>query len=209
MVVVRSTVIYFVDPAILYRMRNMSRGVLRRSSNSTYLYTMALFDTTVNVTNDGVYRPTNLWAGAIGCAAFLLFLAHQLYQGKIPLYAAVLLALLVCAIPIFGKLKYGRLGVPLVRLTPTELIMFLPNDSRGKIRFPLESLGEIQIYGREKRRKYRFLRRDGTFDDLTPMLGQREAQAVIRFLATGLPGHIVVKVCEPQTFFEEVRGDGP
>lgn len=170
---------------------------------------MALFDTDVKITADGVYRPLHVWVDVIGCTIVLLLLGRQLYLEKIPLYAALLLTILLCGTLIYKRIKYGKTGIPFVKLSPSELIIFLAADSRGKIRFDLHALHEIQIYGRVKRRKYRFLRHDGTFVDVTPFFGIKVEQAVIQFLMTSLPTDIVVKICEPQTFFEEIRGDGP
>jgi hypothetical protein len=99
--------------------------------------------------------------------------------------------------------------MPYVTKSPSELIIYLPGDSRGKIRFDLISLREIQIYGSLKRRKYRFLRQDGTFIDVTPYFDEKADQAVIKYLIMNCPPLVEVKICEPQTFFEEVRGDGP
>jgi hypothetical protein len=170
---------------------------------------MGLFESKINITGDGVYRPINPWTVAIGCAVIFSLLGRQLYLERIPLYAAFLFAVFVILILIFTRNKYGKLGIPYVKISLNELAMFLPGDSRGKVRFDLENLCEIQIYGRSVRRKYRFLRRDGTFVELIPYFGERAEQAVIQFLVTNLPPQIGVKICEPQTFFEEVRGDGP
>ncbi len=170
---------------------------------------MALFRKDVILTGDGVYQPVNLWIDAAACMIVFSFLASQLYMEKIPLYAALLFTLLTGAILIYKKVKYGKLGRPFIQLSPTELIMYLPRDSRGKVRFSLQHLSEIQIYGRVKRRKYRFLRHDGTYVDLAPMFEEKIEQAAIQFLTTSLPPQIAVKIGEPQTFFEEVRGEGP
>ena len=170
---------------------------------------MRFFDAKISTTSDGVYRPMNLWIGVIGCAFIFSLVGRQLYLEKIPLYAAVLFAVLAVAILIFARIKYGKLGIPYVKTSLNELIIFLPSDSRGKVRFNLESLREIQVYGRLKKRKFRLIRQDGTFIDLTPSFGEKAEQAVIQYLSTSLPSQIVVKICEPQTFFEEVRGDGP
>lgn len=176
---------------------------------AAYSQTMGFFNNKICTTSDGVYRPMNLWVGVIGCAFIFFLVGRQLYLERIPLYAAVLFAVLAVAILIFARIKYGNLGIPYVKTSPNDLIIFLPSDSRGKVRFDLESLREIQIYGRLKKRKYRFIRQDGTFIDLTPHFGERAEQAVIQFLMTNLPSKIDVKFCEPQTFFEEIRGDGP
>lgn len=170
---------------------------------------MRFFEIKIEITSDGVYRPINVWIDGIGCMVIFFFLARQLYFGKIPVYAAILFALLMVSIPIFKIIKYGKHGAPYIEKSSKTLTIFLPEDSRGKIRFDLDSLREIQVYGRLKRRKYRFLRQDGTFTDLTPNFREMVEQAVVDFLTANLPSSIGVKICEPQTFFAEVRGDGP
>lgn len=167
------------------------------------------FESRIEIRDDGVYRSVNLWALALLCACIFFFLGRQLYLERMPLYAAILMAVLTVSIPLFAKIRYGKLGMPYVKSSADELTVFLPGDSRGKVRFALGNLREIQVYGRSKGRKYRFLMRDGTFADLKPFYGERAEQAVNQFLAANLPADIVVKILEPQSFFEEVRGDGP
>ena len=170
---------------------------------------MLLLNSRIIVTDKGVYQPSLFLIDVAIGLGIVIFVASQLLLNRIPNYAAMSVLFLFISIKAYLFFKYGKLGRPSIELSDNTLTIHLPNDSRQQFSIAISDMREIQVYGRRGRRKYRLIRIDGTFIDLSAMWGNTLEIEIIRFMQNHLPKSITVKLCEPQTFFEEVRGDDP
>lgn len=161
-------------------------------------------------TRDGVYLPPRplIELAVLALALFLVgagFLFGRVSVADALLYVALIVV--VGAIRLHGYWKYGSLGRPYVAVIEGTLVFARPGDTRGSLRFVVGDLQKVLVYGLVGRRIYRFVRRDGTYVEATPMWSGRVERCVVEFLQRVLPG--IVAIAEPQTFFASIRGDGP
>jgi len=74
------------------------------------------------------------------------------------------------------------------------------------VRFALADLQEVVVHGMRGKRTYRFTRKSGAVEEVSPLWARQVEVAVIQFLQHRLPAEITVKVDEPPTLFSSLRG---
>jgi hypothetical protein len=164
-------------------------------------------------TETGVYQPLSIKLAAVPPLLLLLVITGQALAGKIPLSISFPFVIGLAAmflIPVLvERWKYGKLGKPTVALQAGNLIIALPNDSRGCLSVQLAHLKEIIVYGPEGRHYYRLIQEDGSFVEGAPAWPKTIDEVVIQFLKHRLSTMIKVTLKEPQSLFAHIRGDGP
>jgi hypothetical protein len=166
----------------------------------------------VIVTDHGVYRPMGLVPRVIIYVLGFLGIAAATLTGRLPPASAAMYCALLgvpFAWALYTYMKHGKLGRPSVELANGSLHMDRPQSSDGMVRFPLDKLQEILIYGMRGKRIYRFTSADGGCEDVSPLWSRQVEAGVIAFLQNGLPPAVKVTVEEPQSLFEALRRDPP
>jgi hypothetical protein len=103
--------------------------------------------------------------------------------------------------------RYGSIGRPSVSLANRALYIDRPSYSDGGVTIPLCELERVIIYGQNRRRIFRLMRRDKSFLEVPPQWSASLEQRAIQFLAHALPEKVTIE--PPQSIFASVRGDGP
>lgn len=166
----------------------------------------------VVVTERGVYQPSPLRIEVALLTLAMLVVLGSAAHGRTSV-ASVWLGLAVLAAVAVARfivhLRYGPLGKPAVALAGGELMLALPQDSKGQAVVATAEFQQLVVYGRPGRRIFRFIRFDGTHIELTPAWGSKVECAAVEFLQRRLAPAVRVTVEEPQTLFASIRGDGP
>lgn len=164
------------------------------------------------VTDNGVYQPPSM--------TLELFLATAMLVAASLCYWFAIISLVslwfnLAAIFIMAALRmsiyrrYGKLGRPRAALDADTLLVGHRRNAPAVLHIALPEMHELVIYGLSSRRRYRFVRRDGTALEFEPMWERPVDEAVVRFLEARLPPAIKLTVELPQTIFASIRGDGP
>lgn len=103
--------------------------------------------------------------------------------------------------------RYGPMGPPSVSLANQALYIDRPNNSTGGVTIPLRDLERVIVYGQNRGRIFRLVRRDKSFLEVAPNWSTSLEQKAIQFLVRALPERVTVE--DPQSMFASVRGDGP
>lgn len=171
-----------------------------------------MFESQILETADGLYHsPINirreLALVSLLCAAAVL---GALYFGRANFLALLtwgVVTLLLASRRYKQFRRYGPMGPPSVSLANQAFYMDRPNDSTGGVTIPLRDLERVIVYGQNRRRIFRLVRRDKSFLEIAPDWSAPLEQKAIQFLVRALPERVTVE--DPQSMFASVRGDGP
>jgi hypothetical protein len=161
---------------------------------------------------DGVYQPYALRVElAAACALLLAFALARHVDAISPRAALACLAALgtLSLVRLSALRRFGKGGPALVAVRDGMLIFTRPDDSRGTLQFALDELAQVVVYGTRSRRRFRFVRKDGTVTEAVPIWGRHVNDAVERFLLRRLSDELEITVAAPQSWFAGIRGDYP
>ncbi|MFZ6656918.1 hypothetical protein [Undibacterium sp. TJN19] len=171
---------------------------------------MSLLEQKTVITDDGIYPPRFIQLKTIFALLLLIATMGVVFLGKLNMTAMLVqvgVVLLMLALHVNERRKFGVLGQPYVSIIEGQLLIAHIGDTRGGILMPVSELKQLVIYGALNHRIYRCVNMNGKSTELIPVWPQAVHVLAEQFLFRRLPEKVIVE--EAQTTFAAIRGDGP